>query len=142
MNVAHHKFTAEIPCPGGGTGRLGFSRRYFAEEFAAENGPGQVRRSTPEDIGHYRLDAMAADLCRVVHDTISLHADTLGLLDYATVAGCLVQVSAAVESALRNLPPLPPPRVKLTNSERARRGGLSRSPAKVAASRMNLPRNI
>ena len=140
MNLRHYRWTVHGT---GETVRAGFPTKGDAEDWLADNGPGTVRRSTPEDIGHYRIEELMDKVCRLVNATLEHHADTLGVLAEDTITTPLGvelvrQVAGTLErlAELRKLRPAPPV-AKMGNVERARLGGLSRSPAKVAASRKN-----
>ena len=145
MNLRHYKWTAVYPIHGTSeTVRAGFPTKGDAEDWLMDNGPGTVRRSTPEDIGHYRLEELLDTVCALVNASLEHHADTLGVLADDTITTPLGeelarQVAGTLErlAELRRLRPTPPPVAKMGNVERARLGGASKSPAKVAASRKN-----
>lgn len=145
MNLRNYKWTAIYPIHGTSeTVRAGFPTKGDAEDWLADNGPGTVRRSTPEDMGYWRLEELMDKVCRLVDGHIDHHADTLGVLADDTITTPLGeelarQVAGTLDrlAELRKLRPTPAPRVVMGNVERARLGGMSRSPAKVAASRKN-----
>ena len=145
MNLRNYRWTAVYPIHGTSeTVRAGFPTKGDAEDWLADNGPGTVRRSTPEDIGHYRLEELLDTVCAMVNASLERHADTLGVLADDTITTPLGeelarQVTGTLErlAELRKLRPGPPPVAKMGNVERAWLGGMSKSPAKVAASRKN-----
>ena len=145
MNLRNYKWTAIYPIHGTSeTVRAGFPTKGCAEDWLMDNGPGTVRRSTLEDIGHYRLEELLDTVCAMVNASLEHHADTLGVLADDTITTPLGeelarQVAGTLErlAELRRLRPTPPPVAKMGNVERAWLGGMSKSPAKVAASRKN-----
>ena len=146
MNLRHYRWTGVITTPDGQVLRYGWSTRgeALAEVTEGRSTPGVVRRSTPEDIGHYRLEELMDTVCAMVNASLEHHADTLGVLTDDTITTPLGeelarQVTGTLErlAELRKLRPGPPPVAKMGNVERAWLGGMSKSPAKVAASRKN-----
>ena len=146
MNLRNYRWTGGITTPDGQVLRYGWSTRgeALAEVTEGRSTPGVVRRSTPEDIGHYRLEDLLDTVCAMVNASLERHADTLGVLADDTITTPLGeelarQVTGTLErlAELRRLRPTPAPREVMGNVERARLGGMSKSPAKVAASRRN-----
>ena len=146
MNLRNYRWTAIYPIHSftGETVRAGFPTKGCAEDWLMDNGPGTVRRSTPEDMGYWRLEELMDTVCAMVNASLEHHADTLGVLTDDTITTPLGeelarQVTGTLErlAELRKLRPTPVPRVVMGNVERARLGGASKSPAKGDAARKN-----